>query len=187
MGVTGDRTEEAQVERQTIDAWLDAMPVMSAEEIGRYEAELEQQIATAQRKLAVVRLIRQGDPESRPIEAPGSTAPVNGQGNSQRLGRKRRLSAERAAIIELIRQEPGGLSPTEVWRRLSARGMEATTNAIQTTMGRMVKDGQLRRVEQGLYQLAPTIQTAEARQTRRQELADAQSIPEGSEEEAMEP
>lgn len=135
---------------QAIDAWLSAMPVMSAEEIDRCEAELEEVVTTAQRKLAVVRLLRQGDRESRPARTAVS-APVDQQPNAYRAGRKRRLSPERTAIIDLIGHEPHGMSPTEVWRRLTERGMEATTNAIQTTMGRMVKDGQLRRVDQGRY------------------------------------
>ncbi len=58
------------------------------------------------------------------------------------------MSPERQAIIDVIRQNPDGMSPVEV-----ARALGKEPNPIQTNMSRMVKAEMLVRVGHSLYRL----------------------------------
>jgi len=156
------------------EAWRAAMPV---EGVRARKAQLRADRDSIDQELALLDLLEQTytlhvhtedtEPHRPEPESHSQPVSVNGNGNgnghdgerfSPRIvelpQRKRRLSPERAAIIRLIEQNPQGMSPTDVWRRLTADG-DATVkqNAVQTTMGRMVQAGQLLRVEQGRYRL----------------------------------
>lgn len=140
------------MDRSDLDAWLDAMPVVSAEELDRRERALTDLLDETNRKLAVIRLLRGGHPVRTRPDTPQSSSPSMTR-IRQHNAHARKLSPEREAIVRLIEQHPAGLSPSVVWRRLTAAGMEVSSNAIQTTMSRMAHAGQLLRVEAGLYRL----------------------------------
>jgi len=84
-----------------------------------------------------------GSSPSPPMRDQPSTQSPKPQG-----GRGYRLSPERQAIIDVIRQNPDGMSPVEV-----ARALGKEPNPIQTNMSRMVKAEMLVRVGHSLYRL----------------------------------
>ncbi len=152
------------------EAWLQAMPV----------DDVRHRIAELERELEVMRLLeRQHRQQRRPEEQ--ATPPTTGSVHMP-SGRARRMSPEREAIVAVLQEHPEGASPAEV---ASALGKEQ--NPIQTNMSRMVKAGQLERVEQGRYKLPPTIQTDAPQQEGRAVLDAFQPAPSGSEVEAMKP
>ncbi len=134
------------------EAWLAAMPV---QEVRDRIDTLRARQAALQRELDVLLLLEQRHVgQSRPDAlTPSSAMPVLKIPNpdTDHVKRERKLSPERAAIIESIRQNPEGLSPVEIARRL-----DKEPNPIQTTLSRMARVGQVHRVGQGLYRLPQT-------------------------------
>jgi hypothetical protein len=115
--------------------WLAAMPVK----------DVRGRIAELEKELEVLRLLdRQHRQQNREGTKIGHTV------------RRRSLSPERTAIIELIRSDPEGLSPSDV-----AQALGLSTNAAQTTLSRMVQANQLVRVEQGRYRLPAHVPAAD--------------------------
>lgn len=61
----------------------------------------------------------------------------------------------RTALINIMRQRPGGpWSPTELQTRLEERGQPTSRSNLQTTLARMLKDGQIAKLHRGAYRLA---------------------------------
>lgn len=146
----------------SLDAWLAAMPVQDVDRrIEQLEGELEI-LRTLKRQRARVGSVGAGPAPDRVVSAnnrieTGSASEVlKASGTAKRA---RRLSPERAAIIRQIRDQPEGMSPADVTLALKAQGIDADQNAIQTTMSRMARAGQLLRVEYGNYRL-PSHSTA---------------------------
>lgn len=153
------------------EAWLQAMPVDA----------VRHRIAELERELEVMRLLERQHRQRRRPEVQTATPPTTGSVHMP-SGRARRMSPEREAIVAVLHEHPEGASPAEV---ASALGKEQ--NPIQTNMSRMVKAGQLERVEQGRYKLPPTTQT-DTRQPEGPEVQGAfPPASSGSEGEAMEP
>lgn len=132
----------------SLDAWLAAMPVQDVDRrIDQLEGELEV-LRTLKRQRA-----RVGSVGPSPAPADQATAAETRIEANSTAKRARRLSPERAAIVRQVSGQPDGMSPADVTLALKADGLDADQNAIQTTMSRMARAGQLLRVEYGKYRL----------------------------------
>ena len=141
-----------EAEMDQYEAWLSQMPVQG---VRQRIAQLEQELAFLRQlewlREQTTRSVSPTDtPSSLPVDQTSTpdTPPSN--------DRRRRLSPERKAIIEVIRQQPAGMSPFDVAQLLG----RSDANAVQTNMSRMARAGQLLRVEQGRYRLPPNVPAA---------------------------
>jgi hypothetical protein len=128
------------------EQWLAQMP----------REGVRQRIAQLERELEILRQL-----ERLPIPSSGGTAPsrptslspsrpVTASTPTASGTGRRKLSPERQAILDAVRERPEGMAPVEVARHLG----RDNPNPIQTNMSRMVNAGLLVRVAQGRYQLA---------------------------------
>lgn len=134
----------------SLDAWLAAMPVK----------DVQERISVLERELEVLRtLARQHQQRAATVSTSRAAAPLRPFGGGQgvpggpsgvKQKRVRKLSRERRAIIDLLRQNPDGMSPSEV-----TAGLQGDQNAIQTLLSRMAAADppQVVRVEYGRYRL----------------------------------
>jgi hypothetical protein len=155
----------------SFEDWLATMPV----------EDVRHRIADLERELEVMRVLERRHRLTAPspstsMPPPADSPPVT----PPRGARGRRLSPERTAIIDVLRQHPDGMAPVEV---ASALGKE--TNPIQTNMSRMTKAGMIVRVGTGQYRLPPTEPTVGTSASPNGTLLLDEPL--GSEGEAMEP
>lgn len=126
--------------------WFAAMPV---EDVRRRIADLEQE-------LEVMRVLeRRHGKGARQVTLSSARSPrpeITQRDVLDRAGRTYRVSPERQAITDVIRQSPDGMSPVEV-----ARALGKEPNPIQTNMSRMTRAGMLVRVGQALYRVPDQI------------------------------
>src|ERR1017187_7893719 len=119
--------------------------------------DVKERIAELERELAVLRLLeqrhRQTAPPNPAAQIDRSRPPERPEVLAGRLierqQRRRRVSPERQAIIDLLQKNPNGVSPSDV-----SRALDTSPHAAQTNLSRMVQAGMVQRVEQGLYRLA---------------------------------
>jgi len=145
-----------------LDAWLAAMPVRELQErIRKLEGELD-----ALRALEQAASLRGAPqpaaapvPASEPSPAPATPSP-DPDVEGARAVSHRRLSRERRMIIQMLQRYPNGAGPHDIGEALRQQGVSMQDNAVQTNMSRMVKAGQLVRVEQGRYRLPSPNSTA---------------------------
>jgi hypothetical protein len=129
--------------------WLAAMPT---DEIDKRVSQLEGELRVLKQLQALARgnppLTVRGPRIAEVDRRPRIVATAPGQG---------RMTPERAAIVDVLRSAPTGLSTAQVVRRLERAGQSKSSTAVAANMSRMVKFGMLERVEQGRYQLpSPT-------------------------------
>jgi hypothetical protein len=138
----------------SLNAWLAAMPV----------GDVERRITELERELALLRTLAQARQVSPAAADTGSTPTADvttealvGLGVAAvTIELPARLSRERAAILDVLSQRPERSgSPSLVGRALRERGFDVQDTAVQTTMSRMVKAGQLVRHGKGNYSLPP--------------------------------
>jgi predicted Rossmann fold nucleotide-binding protein DprA/Smf involved in DNA uptake len=126
------------------DDWLAAMPI----------DEVHARIAELERELELLRSLEQKRENARrDLILRAAIAERNRTAHGGK--RRRRLSPERTAIVELIAKNPDGMSPDDV-----ARGVGMSPNAAQTNLSRMQQAGIVQRVAQGLYRLPPHVPAA---------------------------
>jgi hypothetical protein len=159
----------------SFEDWLAAMPV---KDVRRRIAELEQELGLMRILLAQH---DQGSRPSEPSSSPVVREPVSSpSGVAPRRGRGSRVSPEREAILNVLREHPDGMSPVGVARQI---GKEP--NPVQTNMSRMTKAGMIVRVGTGQYRLPSTEPTVGTSASLNGTLLLDE--PSGSEGEAMEP
>jgi hypothetical protein len=159
----------------SFEDWLAAMPV---KDVRRRIAELEQELGLMRVLLAQH---DQGSRPSEPSSSPVVREPVSSpSGLARRRGRGSRVSPEREAILNVLREHPDGMSPVDVARQI---GKEP--NPVQTNMSRMTKAGMIVRVGTGQYRLPPTEPTVGTSASPNGTLLLDE--PSGSEGEAMDP
>ncbi|MGD1057075.1 MAG: MarR family transcriptional regulator [Solirubrobacteraceae bacterium] len=123
------------------EQWLAAMPV----------DEVRARIAELERELDALRALEYQQQQAHNLRLYRAAVAERVQQGK----RRRRLSPERMAIIDLIKKNPDGVSPDDV-----ARAIGMTHNAAQTNLSRMQQAGVVQRVAQGLYKLPPHVPAA---------------------------
>jgi hypothetical protein len=141
----------------SLDAWLAAMPVK----------DVQERIKVLERELEVLRTLERQHRQRAGAPEPPQPVPARfyGGGKAVPVGKKRarrRVSPERTAIIEVLREHPEGMSPRDITAALQERGGTSDQNAIQTLLSRMstAEPPQVVRVEYGRYQLPSPDTTA---------------------------
>jgi len=157
----------------SFEDWLAAMPVT---DVRRRIMELEQELGLMRVLLAQHDQDRPSEPSSSPVVRERVSSPA---GAARRRGTGSRVSPEREAILNVLREHPDGMSPVGV-----AREIGKEPNPVQTNMSRMTKAGMIVRVGTGLYRLPPPNPTEGAHTSNGTLTLDE---PSGSEGEAMEP
>jgi hypothetical protein len=130
-----------------LDAWLAQAPPTE---------EIDQEIAELERKLALLRVVKQTVSGQTTPQGNGNGSNGHGQAAlidlTQQTFDPGRISTERRQILDAMLACPGAnAGPTLVEKKLKARGIDMGVKPIQTNMGRMVKIGLIQKVRQGRY------------------------------------